>query len=516
MEERKEEQIIHPEGEVEKGTGKELPEAVMVDTYGGRIEVEWDPEAPVTPFGQLAFFIQFLKTSRLFEPWVAESPLVYESPNAPTKTDILGTLLLSVLAGHRRYAHISTVRMDTVNPKLLGMRRVMSEDAARRAFQKVEEDEARSWQQRHLQKTYEPLLYEPYILDLDTTVKPLYGHQQGAEVGYNPHKPGRPAHIYHTYFIANLRLVLDVEAQPGKRKGAKYTQPSFWNWLEGRPRAAWPELVRGDCDFGNESMLAACEQRKLDYLFKLRLTKNVKALVRLVSQEGGWSEAGQDWQGVESSLKLMGWSQSRRVVVLRRQLKEKRKRPHGNRKNPPFLPFLEGVAEAEAYEYAVLVTSLKEGILGIAQHYRDRADAENSFDELKNQWGLSGYTTRDLKRCQIMARIVAQVYNWWSIFVRLAVPEKHLESISSRPLLLYGVGKQTQHARKTTLTITSLHSQARKITVLLKQLSGFLTYIAQKAEQLTQLDLWRTVLSAAFRHFLRGRLLNAPPLLQSG
>lgn len=72
--------------------------------------------------------------------------------------------------------------MDTVNPKRL--RRVMSEDAARRAFQKVEEKEARLWQQRHLQKTYEPLLYEPYILDLDTTVKPLYGHQQGGKSPY--------------------------------------------------------------------------------------------------------------------------------------------------------------------------------------------------------------------------------------------------------------------------------------------------------------------------------------------
>ncbi len=32
----------------------------------------------------------------------------------------------------------------------------------------------------------------------------LYGNQQGAEVGYNPHKPGRPGHIYHGYFVANL------------------------------------------------------------------------------------------------------------------------------------------------------------------------------------------------------------------------------------------------------------------------------------------------------------------------
>ena len=34
--------------------------------------------------------------------------------------------------------------------------------------------------------------------DVDTTIKPLYGEQEGAELGYNPHKPGRPSRCYHT------------------------------------------------------------------------------------------------------------------------------------------------------------------------------------------------------------------------------------------------------------------------------------------------------------------------------
>jgi len=44
-----------------------------------------------------------------------------------------------------------------------------------------------------------PLLSEPWILDVDTTVKPLYGHQEGAVVSYNPHKRGRPSYRYHGY-----------------------------------------------------------------------------------------------------------------------------------------------------------------------------------------------------------------------------------------------------------------------------------------------------------------------------
>jgi hypothetical protein len=82
-------------------------------------------------------------------------------------------------------------------------------------------------------------------------------------------------------------------------------------------------------------------------------------------------------------------------------------------------------------EYAVLVTSLTEEILTLAQLYRDRADMENNFDELKNQWGWGGFVTKDLLRCQIAARSIALIYNWWSLFVRLADPSKRREAITS-------------------------------------------------------------------------------------
>ena len=68
------------------------------------------------------------------------------------------------------------------------------------------------------------------------------------------------------------------------------------------------------------------------------------------------------------------------------------------------------------WEYGILVTSLEgEGEwenLSLAQLYRDRSDAKNAFDELKNQWGWGGFTTQDLKRTQITARMTALVYNW--------------------------------------------------------------------------------------------------------
>ena len=132
---------------------------------------------------------------------MADCPLRYSSPNAPSLTDVLGTGVLAVLAGSRRYAHVTALRGDTINPQGLGMSRVLSEDALRRAFEGEEPEPLELWQRRHLFKSVEPVLNEPWICDVDVTIKTLYGQQEGAEVGYNPHKRGRPAHAYHTFFV---------------------------------------------------------------------------------------------------------------------------------------------------------------------------------------------------------------------------------------------------------------------------------------------------------------------------
>src|ERR1035441_7046941 len=106
--------VTHPAGEQPP---VEEPSAI-VDTFAGRIHIEWDATAPVTPFGQLPFFIDFLKQANLFDPWVADCPLYLTSPNAPRKRDLLGTVMLSVLAGHRRSAPVTALSSFLVKVKL--------------------------------------------------------------------------------------------------------------------------------------------------------------------------------------------------------------------------------------------------------------------------------------------------------------------------------------------------------------------------------------------------------------
>ena len=103
----------------------------------------------------------------------------------------------------------------------------------------------------------------------------------------------------------------------------------------------------------------------------------------------------------------------------------------------------------------------------LAQRYRDRADARNAFEKLKNQWDWGGYTTKDMKRCQLTAMTVTLAYNWWSPFVRLAHPGARLEAMTSRPLLLFRIGRLTSHAGEVQLSIMPMHAKAKHVHALL-------------------------------------------------
>jgi Transposase DDE domain group 1 len=513
---------VHLEGELQNRADQPGEADASLDTFAGKIRVKWAPEAAVSTLGLMPYFIEFLKTSGRLDALVEDCPLHYSSGNAPEKRNIVGTLLLSILAGHWRYAHINAIRGDGVNPELLGMTGVASEDSVRRGMKAMQEEESTPWLKKHLKASYEPLLQEPWVLDVDSTVKPLYGHQEDAKVGYNPTKPGRPSHVYHSYFVANIRMVLEMEVQAGNQTAASYAQPGLWEFLDGLEERQRPVILRGDSHWGCEQAMLGAEQRGIPYVFKLKQSANVKKLIRQVFQLEGWVPAGQEWEGRVDTLQLSGWSKTRRVVVLRQPLRSKPAEPSerenkskskskAKRKSAKqlSLELPELTYQGVQYEYAVIVTSLPDEILSVAQHYRDRGDAENNFDELKNQWGWAGFSTRDRKRCQIMGRLIALVYNWWTIFMRLGVPDKHAEAITSRPLALQGIARQTRHGNQTTVEITSTHAKAKQITEILTKVSGFLQRIRASAEQFTQGERWILILSAAFRLFFGGRVIGS-------
>lgn len=516
--------------------GEQVLEAVKgghrwpVDTPGGRFFAQWEAESPVTREGQLIFFFQFLQVGARWEEFLRHCPLFYSGNRGSGARNVMGTLLLSVLCGHWRYVHINSVRGDQLNPTLLGMDGTVSEDAVRAALKRMDEATSLSWLQDQILGSISPALGLPWILDVDTTVKPLFGHQQGAQRGYNPHKPGRPSHVYHSYFVANLRISLGVEVRPGKEHGAGLGMPGLWQMLQKLPRSQWPSFMRGDCAYGNEGIMQACEQQGLPYLFKLRHSIKVRALVQtLLAHGAGWQDAGDGWQAIEATLKLGTWSKARRVVLVR---ESPALAPVGEQARRRRDPYVFAAAQGTGWEVqaapwsgkiAVLVTSLDAlayPTLSMPKLYRDRGDAENGFDELKNQWGWCGYTTRQLGPSRIMANMVALFYNWWNLYMRLYDAEHHREAITSRPALMQGVARQVQSGGQSTVKVSLLHEYREDIAVAVTLTSRKLQQMGAITERWSPREKWTLLLTLLLRPWLGGKWLPGLPeearLLLSG
>jgi len=96
---------------------------------------------------------------------------------------------------------------------------------------------------------------------------------------------------------------------------------------------------------------------------------------------------------------------------------------------------------------------------------------------------------------------IALICNWWNLFVRLAIPHKHHEAITSRPLLLSSVGRLTEHSRQKRMVITSTHGDITTLKLAYTRLVDFFHELKANAPQLSSYEYWNRILAKAMEKF---------------
>jgi len=74
---------------------------------------------------------------------------------------VLGTLTQAMLAGHKRYAHITTLQGGAVAALALGIRRIVCEDALPRAMERIDEAASSAWMRPGLATSIREALDRP-------------------------------------------------------------------------------------------------------------------------------------------------------------------------------------------------------------------------------------------------------------------------------------------------------------------------------------------------------------------
>jgi len=104
--------------------------------------------------------------------------------------------------------------------------------------------------------------------------------------------------------MANTRLVLEVDVQPGDQSHAAHSMPGLIGLLQRLPEDCQPAFIRGDCDWGNDPVMSKLEAMDRHYLFKLKRSKRVKELIAQVHGLGVWTRFNPEWELKESRLQL--------------------------------------------------------------------------------------------------------------------------------------------------------------------------------------------------------------------
>lgn len=365
---------------------------------------------PVTPFGGVYLFVEFIKQKGYRQIVSGAMPFKYESPNAIDPAETLTAFLLSVIAGARRFAHANLLRADVALHRLVGIDRFPSDDTIRNLFARFKMAEVEKFFSILWKWLLEriPKREEGYTLDLDSTVFERYGKQEGARKGYNPRKPGRVSHHPLLAVLNEAMVILHGWLRSGNSGTAQGAVNFLREALVKVPSFLKITAVRADSGFFDQKLLGFLEEQSLSYVVVARLTK---WLQRQAASIANSKEIDEDYACGEFNLQLYGWTKARRFVVIRERIREK-KASLGRK-----------LIDVPGYTFRIFVTNRTEDPLFLWRHYNGRADMENRIAELKEDLAADDFCMNSFFATEAAFRTVLFLFNLLSEFQRCAQPQ---------------------------------------------------------------------------------------------
>jgi len=356
--------------------------------------------------------------------------------------------LLSLIAGARSVDEGMRVWGDKVLCKLGGWKNLMDATTMGRIFKTVNERHVyqlealnhvmrgRAWKRARAFTSC--LMRKSMWIDVDSTVKTTYGKkQEGAEVGYNPHKQGAACYNPQLAFCAATKEIL----QGWMRCGDAYTSNgivAFMQQLAAHLPKATRLIFRGDAGYFVGALLDWLDSRSYGYLIKVKL----KGLVGLLEEKQWMPVAGHtDWEQMQFMHRCGTWTQERTFVAVRRAKEEDDRQ--GN------------LLDIQAYDYFCYVTTENFTPWQTHKKYGERATCETWIDEAKNQMGMAHIKTNTFLASAALFQCAVLAYNTvrWMALVSGDKQLMRWEMASIRAFMIRMAGKLVYGARQLTLKI---------------------------------------------------------------
>ena len=398
--------------------------------------------AGLTHFGGIHFFHEFLRVLH-FRDFLAQQIRYPRRNRDYSVSQMLLALVYPIVLGLNRIETTSLLRSNGTFQYLTGLPSFPDPQTLRRFLVNAPaplREQLHRTNDRLLQRfIHLPEHRSRLIFDLDSTVLTLFGHQEGAEVGYNPRYRGKRSYDPLLCLEANSSFFWDVELRRGDAGTWAGSEELLACCFLSTPSDIRELRVRADAGFGYGPVLEMLEARLAQYAVVARMIPSLKRALRGLRYEA----MNPSWEIAEFEHRPHDWPHARRCIVARRRIEEID--PH------PTLFTL------ERYVYRAWHTNLSLTPAGVWHFYDGRAGMERRIREIREDFGLPKIPTRAFAANALYLEVMRLAYNLVTAFQRTCLPEEwHSLTLSKlRHRLFWLPGELTRPQNRPTLRLVN-------------------------------------------------------------
>ena len=363
-------------------------------------------------FGGVYLLYQFLTKFGL-KSRIAHDIHLIQRNHRYSLSDMLLALVYPMMLGLDRIETTYLLRQNGVFQYLTGLPSYPNPTTLRRFLLRIHPQALQELFQFHdrlrTQFIQKPTLRKRLIFDLDSTVLTVYGKLQGAKIGYNPHKRGRPSYHPVICFEAHTKDCWHAIFRPGNTYPGSVALDLLKSSLAKLPYGSCSLRLRGDVGFYDHELIEFLDEKNIGYAIIAKLTQPLQRKLSAIR----FRSISPLWQVGSFSYQPMGWEEPHKFIVMRKRL------PESHSEQAQLTLF-----QLDDWAYHILVTNLPLRPENIWRFYHERASVELIIRELKRDYPLGKIPTRNFTANEIYFHLLLLAYNLINWFKRFCLPEE--------------------------------------------------------------------------------------------
>ena len=356
-------------------------------------------------YGGMAPIMQHLKNIGLPDEFDSHFPTFVHHARKFSLTQLMLSTILASMSGVYRLTGIANFTWDPLVKRVLNLVNGLNKDVISAEFKKLGQSGAYLLEDMfgfRIKRMLEAQGLTEITLDADSTVKTVYGNQQGAAKGFNPKKRGAKSYHPLIAFVSEIKVIANSWFRPG----SAYTSNGIIEFIK-QTACYLPEkskvFFRADSGFFSGALFDYLESLNWDYLVKVKF----KGLTKFLKKQDWTLLDGHDDIWVcQFDYKAGTWTKSRVLKAVRRIKKYETREEFGKQ---VFVP---------VYEYACYCSTLALDVWDIHKKYVERSVSETWIEQVKSHLFAGTTLTDNFWANDILWQLGVFAYNL-SVIMRL-------------------------------------------------------------------------------------------------